>query len=419
MFKIINSLEDASIWSGNISDVANNILDSDFYRDFIAYYHDKSTVFVINEAQKGKYVETNISTPINVSAYKELVLNIASTDRGDFDKGNLDTAQYFIRLTFSDDAVGTTTQEIWYYLQIQKTLHSSVIAIPQDIVNNFPYIFAVRIEINHDFSDVLFVSHFIAATDAFPIDVLNGIKTDIEFHLNNVYTKIQVGAVTASPGVKQITIIGDKDYIDRYSAIEIDNGVNSEIHTIQDRSTGLFTLGQLLDGPELLYSHISSPVYLYLPVRVNKQSKEVIIPSINIWGQSPEHDSSQSNEIEKIYDSFRISRASDPPSLITVSERDDDERIQYVITIDCESRHSKIISIMSNAVKRCITRHIIWVNGRRLAIEQTGISELDDIQPDAIPKLQFTVDVFVNESLSDRVDRVGIQTINVNYGIIG
>lgn len=344
----------------------------------------------------GSSIEKTYS--INVSNYTELTLHLYSNTLGDDNQRKIGDFQYKIDFGSGDE----------FYLKVGKNFESVTFDI-----SSISTITKIKVTALHANTDYLFLSYAVASYDEFPLDIYSAIKEQIEFLIDNEYTLKQVGTVTATTGASSIQFASRPNYIDRYSAIKIDDGVNSEIHLITRIDDDTYYFGGLFDGATIQNDYTNAPVYLYYPVIFGTTQKEIVLPSITYWGFAPEKEI-VSSEFDKVIDTINVANE-------TYEERNVGQYLNWPILIDCEDKDSYgILGIISEIVRKFVGKRVIWVNGRKVNIEFVGAST--ELMPtdayDIIPKIQYPVQVQIREEIYNRITLPKLSTLDVDVNIL-
>lgn len=386
----IDTFTSLSGWSGSGPGAAPYALNE--IKDYIADLNDKSAIFKFNSGSSGKYVTKTVA--VNLSAYDQIVFHFWSRNkkkRGMEYNLSSDFAYAF-------DFVDTLNVVHRYYIPTYETFVDVTFKV------SLANIKELRIVCLHDDEDYVIVSNLVAVKDEIPLDIFKAVKAMIELELNYVYSQflsgvqnkgIPIGTVTASVGDKSIIFPDSLKFVDQYSYIRIDDGTNSEIHQVSKTDELEFFFNSVEDGISIKHNYTNANVYLIIPAMYGLSEKEIILPGISIWGMNPDEIQDVS-KIENIRDTFKGDE--------TVSNRKSDAKFRYVIFIDCEARHNELIAIMSQVVRYCIGRQVLWVNGKKIETFSDGTSTY--VEPvegyNEIPKIQYVMRVDIKEEIFNR-----------------
>jgi hypothetical protein len=291
------------------------------------------------------YVERVFGTPIDVSDYDYLVFSVWShRNRG----GQFRRPEDFNYGIVLQDGGAVLSFPTW------QTFTEVVIDI-----SGIDQIDKLRIEPLRAFEsqDHLIVSNFVVCTPDYPYDILQGIRE----HLLDVRSRrfpqggVKAGTVTASQGDTQITIDGLVDYVERYSVVRIAGGGNEETHLLINNNETDFELGGLYDGDSLLHDYTDADVYvLYEPI-LGKFEEEAVIPSITVWGFSPDSSAGV----------LPASRTVKEYGGGTFTELQTGMRMSFPIQLDIYARHWQLIEEMGDMVREFLAGRELWINGRK------------------------------------------------------
>lgn len=342
------------------------------------------------------YAEYTFPTPISVGAFTDLVFHAVSKNKGRSIFRS--TTDFAYRIEFQSSTDG-------YLLPITSGWHDITVRL-----GGVTAIHKIRIVSLTGVDDIT-VSSFMLAVQEIPLDILVGIKDQIEFHRGKL-AKTLIGSTTVATGDTSVTFSADVPYIDKYVCIELVDGTSkSEIHQIGDKNGLHITFSDLLDGLSITACSGLCSVYLYVPVEYGKTQKEILLPSISVWSMEPT-EKGISTGVAKVIDQW----AEDG----SVLERTEGIYQDYDILIDCESRQTEILALLAYIVRRTIGHRIVWINGRMSYLTFYGNAK--EILPtesfNVIPKIEYTCHVEVKEDIFDPVHLVKTTAVEVVPSII-
>jgi len=376
MFSVIDNLDNITGWTTSLTGAV--IYGLNDHPENIAGYLSAS--LILNFSETDAYCEKILTA--DVTNYSEITFHIYSQDnrRNEYRKGT--DFKYKI-----DFGVGKE-----YYLPAFDSFSS--VSIDISAINTVD---RIRITALSDDSDYLVISYMIASIDEMPLDIFEGIKTGIEYYIS-LDSKNNIGTVSCSAGDESIIIDADSDYINRFSVIEITDGINSEYHHIKNSDdSNEYVFSDLYDGDSIVNNFINADVYLFYPVEYgSREDIEIIVPGIAIWGLTSEDVSITNKHNVRRIDTFNGDD--------TFIERYEGQENSYDILIDCEARQSELLSYLSRKILQLTGIQKIWVNGRRVDIVQAGrptyIESNDSFK--VLPKIQYLVTVIVKEEYKQR-----------------
>jgi len=390
MKTVIDNLISTSGWSAS---GGATVYGTNQIENFIAGNNTASLILRFNALNSN----AEKSYSIDVTNYDIFTVWIHSRLLGDPEAIDVDQFIYKIDLGTGEE----------FYVQ----LDNKFVPITLDI-SGVSTISKIKITALHSEDDYLFLSYAVASKDVFPLDIFAGIKEQLEFERDQYFSQRLIGTISGTTGDTSITFSGYPVFIDRYSVIEIDDGVNSEIHHLLDREGNTFELSGLQDGSALLNDYTNANVYLYYPIDFGMTQREISLPSITIWGFVSEREII-SSEFDLIYDTISVDNQ-------TYQERQVGQYLNWNILIDCEERESYEISgELAKIVRQFLGKRIIWVNGRKIHIEYDGSStEVEATENyDIVPKIQYPASVQIKEEIYNRKTIYKVQTINVTTTI--
>jgi hypothetical protein len=360
--------------------------------EFIANDNSKSLIVHFNVNSKDAYIEKTLSS-IDVSNYNEITFNI-------FSVRSRNKGIYYNDL---DD----------FLLKID---YDSLVPITIDI-SDIDTLERIRITSNTNIESYLVFSHMVAVTDELPYDIFRDLKTKLENERDaiNLNRKYQVGTITGAASDLKILIEDfgsyQRDWLEKYSVIEIDDGVNSEIHQLWENNENEYYLAEMYDGNQLLNNFTNAAVYLYFPVEFGLNQTEILLPGIGIHELAP-LPITRGEKTEEKMDSYREDR--------TVKIRNGLQIYHYSIRIDIEARQKDLIADASYIVRNVLAKEKLWVNGKKFWIKfDTDPIFIDAIDAtNQIPKLQYTMLIEIKEERFTRSTLVNTTTINRTYNII-
>lgn len=368
----IDTMETATGWTGpaGASFSLNQI------GGYIANRLSASLLVYVPAGSNGEEFKKLISPSITIPAgYDHLVFHVWSRKKGV--PGAILPADFAYKITLD----GTH----WFYVPVGKTFADVSIGI-----SGWSTVNQVTIVPLSDDEDYLVLSGMYLVKDEYPADIFAGVKEGIEAALTELIGDgVEVGTVSCSVGDRTIPV-GGFDYLDRYSVLKIVGGGHEEVHQIERTDGGTVTLGQLYDGPGILYDYTTAKVYLRIPVDYGIDQKEIPLPGITVWGMAPEY-SQTKQDIAPELDSFGVDGS--------VAERRTLAMLTYPLLIDCEARHNSMLALASRAVRWFIGKGELWINARKhdfpysdpaSYVEPTGAVEV-------VPKVQYTLRVEVFE----------------------
>lgn len=338
------------------------------------------------------YIEKSYSA--DISDYDEIILWISSRSLGKKFHRSVDDYSYKIDFGDSDREFYLPVNSDFYYIRIKA---------------DFDTISRMRITALTDTTDYLILSYFIASKTVLPLDIFQGVKEQIEHYRdNNVALKI-IGTFSGSTGDSSIEFDNPVPYLDRYAVIKIDDGVNSEIHGIISREGNKYVFSGAYNGNSLVNDYVDATVYLYYPIEFGTSEKDIVFPSITIWGFSPERQLI-TNELDHIIDSVKTSDD-------TYQERQVGQYLNWLLMIDCTCKEEwEVLGELSEIVRKVIGQKIIWVNGRKCYIdfEAPPVMKEPTEAYDIIPEVQYSANITVREELFNEQTLYKTTSINVD-----
>jgi hypothetical protein len=252
----------------------------------------------------------------------------------------------------------------------------------------------------------------VAEKEELDLDVLLAVKEHIEyFLLKELGYGITVGQASGITGDTFISIPNDPKYLEKYAVIKIDDGVNNEIHQLDDVDGSMFNFNDNYDGSALLHNYTNANIILMFPVYLNPGQIEIRLPGIAVWGIDPDP-VLRGNKLDEIVDTFKVETDN-------FKGRTDGQLWNYTVLIDIEARSTELLTIMANVIRKFIAYEVLWINGRYHEIyfsgrptEQRALEGVD-----IIPKIQYSLDVETKQDIFSRVVIPKTTDININIEI--
>ena len=372
--------------------------------DYIAGLNASSLIVGFPASGIDKYITKDVT--IDVSDYTELSFWIWSRNKKNTGIDYQLSTDFQYKLDLGDGHI--------YYIPVYSTWNYVTIDI-----SDISSISRIRFIANHNDEDYLILSYMVATKDEIPLDIFQGIKEQLEYDINNFYSKISagvaskgilLGTITASAGAKSIILSAPVDYLQKYSDIRIDDGTNSDTHQIDEYDDKVCKFSSMYSGAVLLNNFAAGSVYLTFPVGFGMSERDIMLPGIAIWGMAPE-EIIRGNKQDTFRDTFKVGE--------TVQSRITQSIYKYEIMIDCEARENEMIAYMSQIVRAMIAREHTWINGKRVDIVNGGPSVfIDPVQGyNMIPKIQYLMSMEVKEETYDRETLVKTVTNNLEVDI--
>lgn len=390
----IDSLTDLTGWVVN---APSTIIENEF-KEYIAGIDNEKSLLIF--FSKDDTVRTAIKTfaqAIDVTNYENLIFSIWSRDYGsDVTYRKASQFSYKIKLNATDE----------FYVKVWSSFSDITIAI-----DNVTSIDRIEITPLHSADDYIIISEMVAEHEEIPIDILEAVKKHVDYFLEKeVSDGINIGTVNASTGDTNLAL-SNPDFLDRYGVIKIDDGVNSEVHQVEDADAETFFINDSFDGNAVQNDYTNATVYLQFPTYINPDQNEIRLPGIAIWGIDPEP-ILRGGKLDPEYDGYSVNNDN-------FLGRVEGQLLNYNILLDCESRCAELIDIMTRAIRKFIAGEILWINGRKHDIFFTGAPV--ETRPaegiDIIPKIQYSLSVEVMENINDRVVQPKTTTINIDVEV--
>lgn len=372
MKKIIDNFDSVTGWTGASGASIHGL---NGIKNFIAGNNSYSLIFKFEALNS--YVE-KIYTE-DITEYDEIIFWVYSKNKGSNSYLKEDT--YFYKISLGTDkefCLPVFNNFYWIRLNI-KDIGSME---------------KIRITSKHSGIDYLVVSYFLASKNVFPLDFFQGVKEQIEYEQINYSTLKNIGQITGLVGDSYIEFASSVAFLDRYFVIKINDGVNSEIHHIKFKeSQKKFSFSGLYDGGSLLNNYTDADVFIYYPVEFGTTQKEIILPSITIWGFAPEK-LFLTNELDRFISPLKINE--------DFQESQVGNYFNWDLILTCEAIEEwELLGDISSIVRNFISKKLIWVNGRKGFIEfsDTAVEMYPNEVFDIVPKVQYPISITIREDL--------------------
>lgn len=361
--------------------------------DFIAGYNNTASV-QFEFSGEGDYIEKD-GLSIDVSDYSYAVCHFYSS----FSK--MTSGLYTI--AFND--IHEFEIDLYPYLTFQYFALNEISTIEK-----------IRITYYGTSLDRLICSHCLAVLDEIPVDMFVSIQNIIETEINDLIGDgFLLGTLDANSGDSQIALnqlaYTALEYIDRYSVIKIDDGVNSEVHVLEDNDERYFELEDAEDGNEIINDFTDANCYLTIPVRYGVKQQIYNTPSINITGYTPTP-ILRGGKVETVFTTKESG---------TSYERKDDQIYEYRFQVACITRmENDIMTFMSKLVRDIIARKILWINGQKYDISFDGEPEFIELEgyDNTIVGLVYTIKLEVKEEIwkNQKLPKLISQNLTITMG---
>lgn len=385
-------LDSASSLTGwNIT--AGSSLSLNDFPDKVAGINNKSILAFFSSTDTTKVLLKSFAA-VDVSEWDTLVMSLGSKNYG---KDNFDDLVFYYKIRINGTAE--------YYLPIKSTFTDINIAL--DGVSSLD---RIEIEALHGEDDYIWLSEIVLEKENVTIDMMNAVKEHIEYELEDLLGEgIDLGLVSGSEG--DISLQSpDAPYIEQYAVVKITDGVNEEVHQIDDiDQIGGLTFMSTYDGKSLKYSYTDADLILTFPVSVNPDERDIKIPGIVIWGFVPTP-IYRTGKLDINIDAYKTDG--------TFIQSSEGQLMTIPIQIDCEARQASLLDYCARAVRFWLEKETVWVNGRfhELDWDSPAIETQPPTGIDIIPKVQYNLYIETQELFAKRetLSPAGAAEISVN-----
>ena len=391
MKKVIDNLDSLSGWtgSGGASVHALNALD-----EYIAGNNDNSIMFNFNGLDS--YVEKTYSE--DITDYDEITIWAYSNSKGNNNYNKVTDFSYAI--DFGNGNI--------FYLPIYNSF--ACVSVNIQALTSLD---KIKIIAKHSDADTLILSYIVTSKELFPFDILQSLQEQLELEKVRSASLKFASLLSGVGGDSYIEFESPPNFLDRFMAIKIDDGINSEIHHINKKENlNKFSFSGLYDGRLLKNTYTDANVYIYYPVEFGTTQKEIVLPSITIWSFAPER-------LEIVTDLEKQIKT------VQYTGEFEEEQIgvyfRWLILIDCEAKEEwELLGEISNIVRKTISKKIIWINGQKgyidFAVPAVEIYPTEDF--DIVPKIQYAVNLEIQEKIYSPISLPAFTDLNFTANII-
>lgn len=337
---IVDRLDSVTGWTESTGANHPEVVGLNAVGEYIAGANDFSIVFEFFPGGNGQYVEKVLN--VDVSQADEFIFHVWSRRLAGNEFTKASDFKYKVTLAQGHE----------FYFETRGALTEVVVDI-----SGINTITMMRITQLHDSSDHLIISDAIAVRDEFPLDIFEGVRIQLEKDIRGIVGDgMLVGTVDlASEGDEEIRCDSVIPFLDRYAVVKIKDENGEEVHHLRADDRGVYSFTTLFDGRALRRSFRNANIYLTFPVTYGRIEDDIILPSIAIWGLTPEF-ILRGAKLDTIFDSFAVGGGP--------SGRTEGQILKYDLLLDCEARHYKLLAFMSSVVRKFIGRESLWINGR-------------------------------------------------------
>ena len=363
---LINALDSLTGWTAD----SGLTVELQYFDEYIANYHGAAIAIRIPSGSSGKTATLTLPASVDVSAFQELVINIASLrlESGQVERDS--DALYAVSVATAQDFSIPT------YKQLTDT------SIP---IDGYTAVTKLKIVVNHNKADYLILSDFRAVKESLPADILTAVKTGIEKERTRIGINRVMGTVTAKAGDEVVTIETDWSFLER-NMVLLFNGETHQVDNIRDNQVSFFST---YDGNALLNDATNATVYITSPVEVGYYNRDVTLPGTVVWYASPTP-------------ATRNSRAEIRNECVgplgTYQKRDG--MIQtWKVQLEIVARSPELQADAARAARAFLGTSTAWVNGRKVWFEwsEPAIDNEPVEDYDIVPRASYTFDVEVRE----------------------
>lgn len=385
----IDGLDDLTDWIINSpSQLMLNGLDN-----YVAGYQSLESIMIkFDSTDTIKTASKTYATPFDVSEFDTLVLSVWSQLKTRQDYKKIDDFSYKISIN------GTTT----FYMPIFNTFTSINFSI-----EGISQITKIEIEAIHTDTDYIIISEMWVERENPALDIMSEIRDQINFTISDELGNgvLITTGISATAGDTKITFASNPNYLERYTAIYIADGVNNEKHQIANTNGLEYYFNDHFDGSTIINTYANATIYLICPVYLNPGQDDLFLPGIAIWDLSPNF-ILRNTKFDVTFDTFTDDGA---------QKRRGKQILEYDVQLDIECRSAELLEKYAEIMRRWIARMKLWITGRKHNISFAAPSQ--HFKPtagiDIIEKLTYSLKVEYNENINKRITVPYADTINI------
>jgi hypothetical protein len=347
--RLIHNLDDPYIWEGTIADVVDD-------PKYCINYH--------------------ASTSLRFDSYHV----VASYEDFFVDEGNYGATLSMTMQSFKQS--GNGTYQIWigdkhYEVFMPGAFLPVTIPIMTD-----DSIETLRIVSTHASGDFMIVSDLRLYKSELPSDLLYAVKRGIERWTN---FNIPIGEVTVSEGDRDITFNETWEYLEHNLVARLGN----RKYLMQNVVENTASLGYLYDGCQIL-ENFSGQAKVEVPVEVGYYDREVVLPGIVLWYNSPQP--TERNAVT--YQNWCIVNG----KIITIRSFPFE---RWKVNIEVVARSPQLVAQASAAVRQFLSHYVVWLYGERLNFNWTEPTlDTDPVESyDLVPRAMYSFELELKEKL--------------------
>lgn len=364
----------------------NLVIDEfDSNNGFSAY--NNATIYVENELPE--YIAGSDNTKSCLFGFEgngDYIEKIVNIDVSNYDYVVLHFYSVFQKLTNGMYTIELDDNHI-FDIQLFEFLTDIMIDLSEiDVITK------IKITYKGSIPDRLIVSHCLAVKDEIPLDIFKSVKSLLEKEIFEVLGEgYNLGTVNTLAGDEKISI-AQNTYLDRYAVVKIEDSNNTETHCIDENNESYYTFSKMYDGEYIKNNFVDAFVYLTVPVRYGLKQSEYNTPSINITGYNP-NPILRGGKVENVINTFEDG---------TAYYRQDGQIQEHYIQITCIDRiESEVLTEISQIVRNCIAREVLWINGQKYDIFFEGRPEFIDLTDfeNPVTGLVYTIKLEIKEQI--------------------
>lgn len=264
-------------------------------------------------------------------------------------------------------------------------------------VDGFSAITEFKVTALTDAEDVIVISNLLAVRPELPLDVITAVKLGLQDQQSRLFgLGKQVGKVTASAGDEGVTVRDNYDWVMRYAVITI-VGLDrfyvqhQETHQVDATASGVVSsFFTTFDGRELLYEYIDADVYVAMPVTIGRFDREVTLPGVMLWYNSPTPSSRASRAARETFCSGPLGKYVHREGM----------HEKWRVVLENDARSPELLGYTTEFCRAFLARSALWVHGRKYWFEWTDPAV--DGEPveavDVLPRATYEIDIEIKES---------------------
>jgi len=264
-------------------------------------------------------------------------------------------------------------------------------------VDGFSAITEFKITALTDFEDVIAISNLLAVRPELPLDILAAVKLGLEDQQSRLFgLGKKIGKVNAQAGATGVTIEDNYDWVMRYAVVTIsgeDSGhvLHQEMHQVDATASGVVSsFFPTFNGRKFLYEYVDADVYVAMPITIGRFDREVTLPGVMLWYNSP-------TPAARVSRAARETFCSGPLGNYVHREGFHEK---WRVVLENDARSPELLGYTTEFCRAFLGQSALWIHGRKYWFEWTDPAvDGDPVEAtDVLPRATYEIDVEIKES---------------------